>query len=549
MHKPSSKQTPAHLDPPPPPPPNKPQQRAELLADRSLAFLSLGEREASRQDAEEACLEDKFFAPAHFQRAMAYHASGKLELAQEAVMQALLLAPESEELFRKVQELTRDIGRTDFGVGPPNEQLHKEGSGAVIQWTEEEQPAQWYRKETVETMEKSLPYTALHALELAIHAHVLPEAVLKKTRLCIHLAGVTSELEGLSDFAILFEKLPQLEELEVVHVGYLGVFGPCKSIVPDPQAPPAGRLVRERRCLGNGRRLLTHRWKGMYHDFLGKASRHAFDRCGYLHEAPDLVLLANPGLDFFFDSWAPTIACLRDAGYLTVVTGGNLDHSRRHHNLILQALGVKLALRLRTSRFGILHARRACKNHNLCAFWGAAPLAPGKAAHPSSSEDFVAVRALLKRLGVELSKGARPQQLPPPRPRRDDLPTPPISPANAAIAAMAASKRFGFAEEGGRGMVRVGSKNNVDADGDCSNKDRTRPGQSKKGWDEEENAQADADDATNNSMSTPTSKSSGEGEAMAAGAGSVADSPSQGQGWSCRSFRKGKDGIYMVGDS
>jgi hypothetical protein len=144
----------------------------------------------------------------------------------------------------------------------------------------------------------------------------------------------------------------------------------------------------------------------MYHDFLEEASHHRFEGQGYLHEKPDLVLLANPGLDFFFDSWTPTVAALRDAGYMTVVTGGNLDQSRRHHNLILQALGVKIALRLRTSRFGLLHRSRQVKNHNLMAFKGPAPLPPSgplaAAGHPRTEEDFGDVRRTLRRLGVVL---------------------------------------------------------------------------------------------------------------------------------------------------
>ena len=58
---------------------------------------------------------------------------------------------------------------------------------------------------------------------------------------------------------VLFDKLPQLEELHVVHVGFLGVFGPCKTIVPDPQAPPHGQLVSQSTCLGNGRRMVERK--------------------------------------------------------------------------------------------------------------------------------------------------------------------------------------------------------------------------------------------------------------------------------------------------
>ncbi len=91
------------------------------------------------------------------------------------------------------------------------------------------------------------------------------------------------------------------------------------------------------------------------------------------------------------------------------MTGGNLDQSRRHHNLILQALGVKIRLRLRTSRFGLLtHKRsRQVKNHNLMGFKGPAPLPPTGAlatavGHPRTEEDFRAVRQTLRRLGVVL---------------------------------------------------------------------------------------------------------------------------------------------------
>jgi hypothetical protein len=485
---------------------------------------------------------------------------GKLECAQEVAMQALLLQPQNDDIFKKVQSLTRDIGLTDFGVGPSPEQLEKEGAGALVGWTEDEQPAQWYRKETVEMMEKSLPYTALHALELAIHARVLPEAVLKKkTRLCIHLAGASSELEGLSDFSVLFEKLPHLEELEVVQVGWVGVVGPCKRIVSDPQAPPAGRLVGETRCLGNGRRLRVRRWKGLYHDFLARASRHDFDGRGYLHEAPDLVLLANPSLDFFFDCWAPTLACLRDAGYLTVLTGGNVDHSRRHHNLILQAMGVKVALRLRTSRFGIVHGRRACKNHNLCAFSGAAPLVPGRERQPSTVEECGEVRVLLQRLGLEMETEARATM-------RLALLNQEAAAGSVAEMALASSRRRTpsfcdddpLAPAAPAAAAGVGGKNNmkeVEKDNSSSlyrrkNKGLGLPGDGDEG-------RSAADEAANNSPSTPMQTTPTAAAAAAAppalgngggrqrGGGVTTQSP----GWSCRSFRGRMNGIYVVEDA
>lgn len=94
----------------------------------------------------------------------------------------------------------------------------------------------------------------------------------------------------------------------------------------------------------------------------------------------------------------------------TVVIGGNLDQSRRHHNLILQALGAKITLRLRTSRFGLLqHKRtRAVKNHNLMAFKGPHPLPPHLApkGHPTTADDFHNVRELLRALGVQLEAEA-----------------------------------------------------------------------------------------------------------------------------------------------
>ncbi len=42
--------------------PHTPTQRAAILAERSQAFLSLGDLPASRADAEHAVLEDRFWA-------------------------------------------------------------------------------------------------------------------------------------------------------------------------------------------------------------------------------------------------------------------------------------------------------------------------------------------------------------------------------------------------------------------------------------------------------------------------------------------------------
>jgi hypothetical protein len=47
-------------------------------------------------------------------------------------------------------------------------------------------------------------------------------------------------------------------------------------------------------------------------------------------------MMAHPDLDSFFDSWAPSVACMRDRGYPTFITGANFDRARRHYGLILQ---------------------------------------------------------------------------------------------------------------------------------------------------------------------------------------------------------------------
>jgi hypothetical protein len=48
-----------------------------------------------------------------------------------------------------------------------------------------------------------------------------------------------------------------------VHVGFQSVFGPCKTLVPDPQAPPQGQLVSQWTCLGKGRRMVERKVGGL----------------------------------------------------------------------------------------------------------------------------------------------------------------------------------------------------------------------------------------------------------------------------------------------
>lgn len=128
-------------------------------------------------------------------------------------MQAHLLAPEQEGYAERVARLTHNIGLTDYGVGPHPADYEKErrhllaekmkaGGWGAAEWAAEEEPASWYRRPAAETAPLSLPYTALHALELAIHTHHLDARVLTKGRLIIHVAGSTSEHEGAADFKV-----------------------------------------------------------------------------------------------------------------------------------------------------------------------------------------------------------------------------------------------------------------------------------------------------------------------------------------------------------
>lgn len=138
----------------------------------------------------------------------------QLELAQEAAMQAHLLEPEKAAYQEKVAQLTASIGRTDYGVGPHPADHEKErrhllaekmkagGGWGAAEWLAEEEPVAWYRRPTAETAPLSLPYTVLHALELAIHTHHIDARVLTKGRLILHVAGATSEHEGASDFKV-----------------------------------------------------------------------------------------------------------------------------------------------------------------------------------------------------------------------------------------------------------------------------------------------------------------------------------------------------------
>lgn len=128
-------------------------------------------------------------------------------------MQAHLLEPEQVEYAERVARLTHNIGLTDYGVGPHPADYEKErrhllaeklkaGGWGAAEWGADEEPASWYRRPPAETAPLSLPYTALHALELAIHTHHLDARVLTKGRLIVHVAGATSEHEGAADFKV-----------------------------------------------------------------------------------------------------------------------------------------------------------------------------------------------------------------------------------------------------------------------------------------------------------------------------------------------------------
>ncbi len=145
-------------------------------------------------------------------------------------MQAHLLEPEKAEYGEKVAALTHNIGLTDYGVGPHPADFEKERRHLLAEklkagdrwgaadWAPDEAPSAWYRRPSEEVGPLSLPYTALHALELAIHTHHMDARVLTKGRLILHVAGATSEHEGASDFKVRRQtRLSQAHIISCMH--------------------------------------------------------------------------------------------------------------------------------------------------------------------------------------------------------------------------------------------------------------------------------------------------------------------------------------------
>lgn len=174
-------------------------------------------------------------------------------------MQAHLLAPEQTEYAESVARLTHNIGLTDYGVGPHPADYEKErrhllaekmkaGGWGAAEWAAEEEPASWYRRPAAETAPLSLPYTALHALELAIHTHHLDARVLTKGRLIIHVAGSTSEHEGAADFKVCGCVCVCMQWLDVLARPFRSGPGSISSFLhlipnqPHPTTNPIGPL-------------------------------------------------------------------------------------------------------------------------------------------------------------------------------------------------------------------------------------------------------------------------------------------------------------------
>jgi hypothetical protein len=232
------------------------------------------------------------------------------------------------------------------------------GTG-IVKWGNKDTPAIWLRwnrqmgfdevsgepnkyVKNVESRKCMLQF--LHAAELAASVDALD---LEAASLTLHVLGASSDYEGHAEWDGLLQRLPNIRELHVVMVGFVGKNHKTANwqehLAFDKAYVEETGQISNSSFNGGKAKLKITRFQGTHCQYRTAQ--------GDAYQPPEVAVLFNPGLDSYFDAWAPTITGLIDDSTPIIVTGYRSDSSNIYNPQILGVLGAKTVVPLTEGRF------------------------------------------------------------------------------------------------------------------------------------------------------------------------------------------------------
>jgi len=261
---------------------------------------------------------------------------------------------------------------------------NKDTAEVWLRWNDrmacEDPGKQVHRQYTTNVESKKCVLQFLHAAELASEAQ--DSFDLSGTTLILHVIGASADYEGHSEWEGLFQRLPGLRKLQVVLVGFVGKNHKTQNwqdhlAMDEEYLEKNGPVTRK--SFGGGKTTLEiTRFQGTYCQFR--------EAQGGIYQAPDAAILFNPGLDVYFDAWAPTIAGLIDDATLIIITGYLQDSSNVYNPQVMDVLGAATVVPITSGKFPYYNGM-VTKSANVMVTKG------GTASH-----DFIASKHKLKEI-------------------------------------------------------------------------------------------------------------------------------------------------------
>lgn len=144
----------------------------------------------------------------------------------------------------------------------------------------------------------------------------LMDALCNRSQLTVHILGARGDVEMESHWTALIRRIPSLKLLRIVFVGFVDPDDRwSRSLREGVISPP----LTKTQGLTNGQRVTCWLYKGLYQLFLTEHLNVLVDPAHEFH--PDLVLVSEPRLARYFDSWIPVVQKLLDANIPIAFTG------------------------------------------------------------------------------------------------------------------------------------------------------------------------------------------------------------------------------------
>jgi len=283
----------------------------------------------------------------------------------------------------------RLLGRLDACLETLTDLLEVDSENKAALQMQQEVDREWKRQCATQKQRLKKLWKKSFALTTIFAARAFAEQDIQvvpreKEKFTVFILGASSGCELVQlDPVEFLKRLPDVKELNIVLIGFLGQLDPENKLEPDQQRPEQQGVLYESEF--EGRKAITRAYYGKYQDLAKEGGQLESEDL-----VPDFVVVPQPQLHRYFHDWFEAIEVLVRRKIPTAWVGASKpDPAWEQDEIFLKELGCTLCVRKIPNPYPMVSPADTSvrKNNHVIGFTGGSP-SPSRSAQISRSTSW-----------------------------------------------------------------------------------------------------------------------------------------------------------------